>query len=358
MPRNTSLDMLRGLMMALIALGHFGGPLAQWAWQPFGFVSAAEGFFLLSGLLFGKVYGGRAQRGLPHLLHAATQRALTLYRHQLAITACALVSVLWLGNNFGELAHLPALASEHPWRLLGLAGGMMLQARWLDILPMYVLFVLAAPWLLVQMQRGHGGWLLALSTALWGWDQLGGPGHLLTLPAGGVQTLFHWRAWQWLFVLGLWLGLRWQQGRPLALPRPLQAACLVLALGGLLLRHATTMLDAAELQPWLNRYQLGPARLLNVMVLAASLHWLARRGWLPRLPPLEQIGRQSLWVFSAQVAALYLLAPLRSALAQSGGQAEVAGGLCFLAGLWGLAHWRERQRRNGRRVPLPQTATA
>lgn len=351
MPRNASLDMLRGLMMALIAAGHFGGPLAVWAWQPFGFVSAAEGFFLLSGLLFGKVYGARARLGHRHLLHGCWQRALTLYRHQLAITTVAIASVLLLKTDFGELAHLPALAAHDPLRLLGLAAGLMLQARWLDILPMYIGFVLAAPLALWLLQRGREGWLLGLSTALWAWDQLDHHSHLIGLPEGGVQTLFHWRAWQWLFVLGLCLGHRWQCRQTLALPRPLSALLLALAALGLILRHATPMLDATALQPLLDRYGLGPVRLINVLALAWSLYWLARRGWLPRLPWLAVVGRQSLWVFSAQVGALYLIAPLRPALAAQGPAAELAGALAFLAALWLLAHWRSRQRRA---APLPR----
>ena len=56
MQRQAELDWLRGLMLVLMTLTHvptwFGAHLGQ----PFGFVSAAEGFVFLSAFLVGCVY--------------------------------------------------------------------------------------------------------------------------------------------------------------------------------------------------------------------------------------------------------------------------------------------------------------
>src|SRR5690606_2508692 len=56
------LDALRGLMLVLMTLTHMPTGFAHYLSQPFGFVSAAEGFVLGSALLAGRVYGARAQR--------------------------------------------------------------------------------------------------------------------------------------------------------------------------------------------------------------------------------------------------------------------------------------------------------
>jgi hypothetical protein len=56
------LDALRGLMLVLMTLTHMPTGFAHYLSQPFGFVSAAEGFVLLSALLSGRVYGARAAR--------------------------------------------------------------------------------------------------------------------------------------------------------------------------------------------------------------------------------------------------------------------------------------------------------
>ena len=60
--RDLRLDTLRGLLLVLITINHFGSwsPEAWWitqlTWQPLGYVSAAEGFVFLSGFIFATVY--------------------------------------------------------------------------------------------------------------------------------------------------------------------------------------------------------------------------------------------------------------------------------------------------------------
>ena len=50
------LDALRGLMLVLMTLTHLPTRLTTPTGQPFGYVSAAEGFVLLSAFMAGMVY--------------------------------------------------------------------------------------------------------------------------------------------------------------------------------------------------------------------------------------------------------------------------------------------------------------
>ena len=74
--RQWELDALRGLMLVLMTLTHMPTGFSPVLSQPFGFVSAAEGFVFMSALMVGRVYGGRARRqGIAQQLMAAVDDA-------------------------------------------------------------------------------------------------------------------------------------------------------------------------------------------------------------------------------------------------------------------------------------------
>ena len=54
--RQIELDWLRGLMLVLMTITHLPTWFSSHVGQPFGFVSAAEGFVFLSAYLVGTVY--------------------------------------------------------------------------------------------------------------------------------------------------------------------------------------------------------------------------------------------------------------------------------------------------------------
>ena len=60
--RLNELDALRGLMLVLMTLTHLPTRLSSPLGQPFGYVSAAEGFVLLSAYMAGLVYGHTAEK--------------------------------------------------------------------------------------------------------------------------------------------------------------------------------------------------------------------------------------------------------------------------------------------------------
>ena len=86
--RAWEIDALRGLMLVLMAATHLPTRFASPLGQPFGYVSAAEGFVLVSGFLAGRVYMARQQkRGEEEMRWAFLKRALKIYAWQVASAA-------------------------------------------------------------------------------------------------------------------------------------------------------------------------------------------------------------------------------------------------------------------------------
>ncbi len=83
--RSWEIDAVRGLMLVLMTVTHLPTRISMPLGQPFGYVSAAEGFVLLSAYMAGLVYGRVAYRqGVPQMRRAFWRRALTIYGCQAA----------------------------------------------------------------------------------------------------------------------------------------------------------------------------------------------------------------------------------------------------------------------------------
>ena len=207
-------------------------------------------------------------------------------------------------------------------------GGLMLvyAPPLLDILPMYVLFLLISPLLL--RQGGKHGWapVLAVSVALWFGAQFGlsraiyeAVVALTGLPVPYNQTgAFDGLAWQFLWVLGLWLGADFagrvsQPGARIAIPRWVVLTAWVVAVSGFAWRHGVGQLPLPgpdSLLPNLlfSKWVIGPGRMLNLfalLVLVLRYRDVLRRA-LPRLPMLERLGQASLPVFCAHLVVVLL----------------------------------------------------
>lgn len=320
------IDALRGLMLVLMTLTHLPTRFADPLGQPFGFVSAAEGFVLLSGFVAGMVYAQRQRRqGDEAMSEAFLQRALKLYAVQAALLLFLLgvVTVIGVLRNEKAVTDLVSFFLAQP--LAALLGGLLLlyNPPLLDILPMYVLFMLVSPLLLLHGARQ--GWLLILaaSVALWLAAQFGASPWLYEQLAAllGVAVprhesgAFELLAWQLPWVLGLWMGASHAHGapvQPLPFSRAVVIAAALYALVHLVWRHAVGQApfggDAA-LNMLYDKWRLGPLRLLDLFALMVlAMHFgprLAARA--PSMPWLERLGRQSLPVFCAHIVLAMLM---------------------------------------------------
>src|SRR5512135_878177 len=95
--RDERLDTFRGYMLVAITLNHLDTELRVFSDYVFGFVSTAEGFVFLSGLVAGLVYTRRAERcTAEELQRHARRRAGQIYGAHAASYLIAFVGLLLL----------------------------------------------------------------------------------------------------------------------------------------------------------------------------------------------------------------------------------------------------------------------
>ena len=324
MQRQPVLDVLRGFLLLMMTMTHLPTVWSSSLGQPLGFISAAEGFVFLSAFLAGKVFIERQQvLGVA----AATQwmfgRALRLYLFHLALLALAFTLVAWIATTFDRPAarNLLHFYLQSPHRAV--LGGAVLayQPPLLDILPMYILFLVGTP--VVMRITARHGWAIVLSVSVTVWvaAQFGlrramyalvskAVGWDIPLAETGAFDLF---AWQFLWVLGLWFGaMGFGHARQvLASGGRVLHLALATACAMLFWRHYSGPMgfeDGARHLFWIDKWTLSPVRIVNLAALVLVFLGFGA-GLLKRirLPGLELLGRASLWVFVAHIATALVL---------------------------------------------------
>ena len=85
--RRPELDALRGIFLAWMIFVHLPTRFSDLAAQPFGFVSAAEGFVLLSALLVARIYSREHSVDAGGVRRHLWRRSLKIYGYHLALIA-------------------------------------------------------------------------------------------------------------------------------------------------------------------------------------------------------------------------------------------------------------------------------
>jgi hypothetical protein len=312
MGRRLELDALRGLMLVWITLTHLPTAASAHVNQPFGFVSAAEGFIFLSALFTGRIYYRMAQHdGYRPMTLKLWSRTLRLYGYHALLLAFAFlvaVPIASRGNRPGLHNLLDFYFIAGAKQAITEAALLIYRPPLLDILPMYIIFLIFTSAALLLTRRV--GWKPVLLSALvvWMCAQFGfrQSEHAFMskivptrIPLNEMGSFDLW-AWQFLWIAGIWLGVRWGQddlpiekwARRAAIPA-LLIACPLFAL-----RRALD--HGVELGPYeflFDKWHLGPIRLLNFVAVAALL--IVAQSVLKPLAirPLVLMGQSSLQVF-------------------------------------------------------------
>ena len=323
-PRDPRLDALRGVFLLIMAGVHVPSPLSRLLFQdPWGAFGAAEGFIFLSACLAGFVYGRRC----PPAEWAARRRRIfhrvkLIYAVHLGVL---LPTVLIVWAVAGRVPPLAAHFSDflaRPWGSLALMPLLLHQPPLFDILPLYVIFLGVTPWLLTFARR-HG-WtpLLAASLVVWLAVQFKLDAPLFANPTRWPPLrwgAFDILAWQFLWLLGVALGET--AGRGPVIPERLRLAvgipAAAVVLFALALRWGCLPQNwwNADLFLWMDKWTLGPLRLLDVAAWTALL-----LAWGPRPPrlllaPVALLGRNSLSVFACHLPLVIAAATLIQQLA-------------------------------------------
>ncbi len=338
-------DALRGLMLLWITITHLPTVFTPWVNQPFGFLSASEGFTILAAVFTGFIYSRIAEReGAASMCRKLWRRAGRLYGYHLVLVTGAFLVVAPLAVRADRPAVrnlLDFFFSVGPARAFLDAALLVYRPPLLDILPIYVLFLALSPIALLAAARI--GWKvpLAASAGLWLLAQLGlrGGAHRLLTHAAGVSIplnqmgAFDLWAWQLWWVVGLWLGVRWARNdlRLVAWAERVAVPAAVVAAAFLALRYAQLAgVPLTILDRLLDKWTLGVGRIVDFAAVAAvAIRW---RSSLQRLAirPLVMLGQTSLDVFCVHLLCVFC------ALTAMGNRPAVGGwaALALVASSW------------------------
>lgn len=203
--RDDRLDLFRGLAQWFIFLDHIPDNFANWfTVVNFGFSDAAEIFVFASGYAAVLAYSRVMERsGWLFAAARIVRRAWQLYLVHLTLFVLFAAQVFRFAavsddEEVIDQMNLTGLADE-PGRAMLEAALLRFQPTNLDILPVYILFLLAFP-LVLPLVRRAPWWTLAASVLLYavsrhyGWNLAAYP--------DGKTWYFDPLAWQLLFVLG------------------------------------------------------------------------------------------------------------------------------------------------------------
>jgi hypothetical protein len=207
--RDVRLDFFRGIGLWMIFLDHIPHDVVSWlTLRNYGFSDAAEFFVFISGYLVGFIYapvvrGGLFLAALKRLWKRAGQLYIAhimlflLFTAQIARTARRFDNPMY-ENEFNVFNFL-----QHPDVLIGQAITLRYKPVNLDVLPLFITLVLAAPfmvWCLVRRPNLTlvGSAVLYVLSRIFDWN-------IVSYPPG-TTWYFNPFCWQLLFVFAAWCG--------------------------------------------------------------------------------------------------------------------------------------------------------
>lgn len=305
--RDITLDLMRGYFLYVIIVDHlrsFPSLLEIFTGRGELWISAAEGFFFVSGLLVGRLRLADAKKDFKIARHKLLKRAGQLY-------VVSVILTLFFTTTSRLLDYYPSVSlgvsNDPAWLMVVKTLTLQYSYGLADMLPLYVLFLLAsipALWLVV---RGKAWLVVLISVSLWA------IGCFSAVPIHLTKSYFSDLSWQVVFFGGFIIGCYYDQIRQmwrnlssLLRRRILFALGLVLLLGlSLSVSNFYGHLFSGGLadieRSLFDKIQLGPGRLVlfsvimcfSYLVIKHFEKWfVAWMGWF-FLP----LGQNSLYVY-------------------------------------------------------------
>ncbi len=296
--RDLRLDLFRGLALWLIFLDHIPSNIVSWITiRNYGFSDATEIFVFISGYTAAFVYGrAMTERGPVVASARILRRAWQVYIAHMFLFVIFMAEIAYVGASFKN----PLYAEEmNILEFLQQPDVTLLQALLLkfkpanmDVLPLYVILLIALPLVLWVLQRAPYAALIA-SVALWAIVQrldINFPAY----PSGGWY--FNPFAWQVLFVIGAWCAiagggaLAWVLRSRMVLA--LAIAYVLFAFAITLTWHLPSL--AGYIPRWLSSF-IYPIDKTNLDILRL-VHFMALAIITVRLVPITWPGLKSRWL--------------------------------------------------------------
>ncbi|GAJ28247.1 OpgC family protein [Acidomonas methanolica] len=354
--RDHRVDALRGLALLMMLCDHVPQDwLNRLTLRNFGFADAAEIFVMLAGYASWLAYARRIPRPPPDggwivVGERILRRCWRLYLFQMLMLFVSIYTIRqWRHYDPVPVDFLePELAhgSFWFWQVLTLQA---LPSN-LNILPLYIVLLLGIP-LMVLLWMGSPKLLLGVSFAIWLVPQFNPAINIPNwLDADGWY--FNPLGWQFIFVLGMlasWIATR--HGGDLPTPRWLKGLCWAWLLFGVIEHfpyHEWGLPSLAVIPvPGADKSVLVWPRWMEAMAILLLVQSSARARRFSEMrggQALALLGRHSLEVFSLGTV-LDLFARLAMNSFGDGLGMQVLVNLVGLLGVYGVAFWLERHRR-------------
>ena len=321
MKRRLELDAARGAMLVWMTLTHLPTMLTPWVNQPFGYISASEGFIFLSALFTGRIYFRLLERdGAGAMTWKLFLRALRLYRYHVVLLFAAFVVVARFaisGHNQNLYNLLDFYFAAGPARAITAALLLVYRPPLLDIIPLYLIFLLLSPLTLIVAARIGWKFIVGASFAIWVLAQFGLRQALygftahyfgLRIPLNEMGAFNLW-AWQFMWILGMWCGARWAKDN---LPaekwaRRVWIPAAFVAMTLLAVRYSELCgLNLGSWSIFFDKWHLGVVRLIDFAAIAALLIRFQSVVKPLAVRPLVLMGQASLQVFCAHFVFCFL----------------------------------------------------
>jgi len=310
----------------LITIDHalaYNNIVKRFTYEFLGWVSAAEGFVFLSGLTAGLIYTHKfLEKGNAFIIDTSFKRVRKIYVNHVLLLLFAFgvvfcftyfVSHAWMREYWTKM--YPFFFQE-PVKAIILGSLLIYQPTYLDILPMYAVFILFVSLIVKRFQQGAIWPVLLISFGLYLAGSINSAypfvGNLVQGPIREVGY-FNLFCWQFIFVLGLFSGFlfyhgktqKWQTNNYLFLLAALVSGSLFV------LKNIHVEIPGVDILYWTGKNNLGPVRLLNFMALCYFVTFLASKNktWFT-FQPMCYLGRNSLEVFTLHIALVIVFMPI------------------------------------------------
>jgi len=208
------IDFFRGLSLIFIFINHIPGNFfSNFTSRTYALFDSAEVFMFLAGYSAALGYYGLVPQGLQAFARKALFRARTILGYHMVLVALLMAAVSFMvsaGIKTDYEVFLDKIESEPLQVLIGVPT-LAFQAPLLDILPMYIVVMLLAPflvWLRAQSELA----LLAASGLMWMFASRFFPA--IPTVTYDINWMFNPFCWQFLFAIGLAFGWRTRTSAP------------------------------------------------------------------------------------------------------------------------------------------------
>ncbi len=305
--RIQALDSIRGLLLLQMTLDHFSGPVSHVLYQCFGFFSAAEGFFFLSGFVGMLAVISKTSRGEDSSW--MRKRSIRIWKFHIGtIALLAPAAFLFLPKIKPFFSALYA----HPVSGSFLIAILAYLPEWLDVLPLYCFLLLIGSFVFPWIAKGHLKLAWGISFAVWILAQ--GPLRTTALqifPGWMNPGFFDLFAWQFVYFTGAACSALWKkEGSPLASPSSFLDRVFPIALITCILCFFFShrfLGNALPSEFWISKEHVGFLRFTNFFAFVGVISYIVRHrpAWLD-FKPCATLGRHSLEVYTAHTIFVYL----------------------------------------------------